>query len=130
MFDQTFKNIDDILRREAGCSSELDYIEQTSWILFVKWLDDFEKERQMAAELMGQEYSGLIAPEYKWETWAAPKTALGAIDHHHALIGDDLRDFVDQKLFPYPKSFKASTDNHLNQSFDCSPHVRHRYPRT
>jgi type I restriction enzyme M protein len=64
----------------------------------------------MAAELMGQEYSGLIAPEYNWEAWAAPKTALGAIDHHHALIGDDLRDFVDLKLFPYLKSFKTSAE--------------------
>ena len=34
MFEQTFKNIDDILHKDAGCSSELDYVEQTSWILF------------------------------------------------------------------------------------------------
>jgi hypothetical protein len=33
MFEQTFKNIDDILHKDAGCSSEPDYVEQTSWIL-------------------------------------------------------------------------------------------------
>ena len=42
MFEQTFKNIDDVLRKEAGCSNELDYTEQTSWLLFLKYLDDLE----------------------------------------------------------------------------------------
>ena len=46
MFSQTFKNIDNALRKEAGCSGELDYTEQSSWILFLKYLDDLEKERQ------------------------------------------------------------------------------------
>jgi len=35
MFQQTFKNIDDVLRKEAGCSSELDYTEQTPWLLYI-----------------------------------------------------------------------------------------------
>jgi len=42
MFEQTFKNIDDILHKDAGCSGELDYTEQTSWMLFLKYLDDLE----------------------------------------------------------------------------------------
>ena len=41
MFETTFRNLDDTLRKDAGCSSELDYIEQTSWVLFLKYLDDF-----------------------------------------------------------------------------------------
>ncbi len=49
MFEQTFKNIDDVLWKEAGCSSELDYTEQTSWMLFLKYLDDLEQERAMEA---------------------------------------------------------------------------------
>ena len=44
MFAQTFKNIDNALRNEAGCSGELDYTEQSSWILFLKYLDDLEKK--------------------------------------------------------------------------------------
>ncbi len=54
MFEQTFNNIDDTLRKDAGCSSELDYVEQTSWILFLKYLDDMQKDRQTAAELTGK----------------------------------------------------------------------------
>jgi type I restriction enzyme M protein len=38
MFEQTFRNVDDILRKEAGCTTELDYMEQTSWLLFLKYL--------------------------------------------------------------------------------------------
>ena len=43
MYEQAFKNIDDILHKDAGCGSELDYVEQTSWVLFLKYLEDLEK---------------------------------------------------------------------------------------
>ena len=33
MFQQAFKNIDDVLWKDAGCTSELDYTEQSSWLL-------------------------------------------------------------------------------------------------
>ena len=56
MFEQTFKNIDDVLWKEAGCTTELDYTEQTSWILFLKYLDDLEQERSLEAELEGKSY--------------------------------------------------------------------------
>ena len=109
MFEQTFKNIDDILHKDAGCCSELDYVEQTSGILFLKYLDDFEKDKKTSAELSGKTYTPIIAKEYLWNVWAAPKKD-GKLDHHTALGGDDLKDFVDHKLFPYFKKFKTSAD--------------------
>jgi len=111
MFEQTFKNIDDILHKDAGCGSELDYVEQTSWILFLKYLDDLEVERKAKADLSGKTYTPIIDKKFKWDIWAAPKTKDGKIDHHKAQTGDDLKDFVDQKLFPYLKKFKADADN-------------------
>lgn len=111
MFEQTFKNIDDILHKDAGCSSELDYVEQTSWVLFLKYLDDFEKDKKTAAELSGKPYADIISPEYRWEVWAVPKGKDGKIDYHKALTGDDLKDFVDHKLFPYLKKFKTSAES-------------------
>ena len=45
MFEQTFKNIDDVLWKEARCTTELDYTEQTSWLLFLKYLDGLEQDR-------------------------------------------------------------------------------------
>ncbi|MCI1640416.1 MAG: type I restriction-modification system subunit M [Bacteroidales bacterium] len=110
MFEQAFKNIDDILHKDAGCSSELDYVEQTSWILFLKYLDDLEQDRVMAAQLTGKTYTPIIATEYRWATWAAPKLENGKIDHN-AMTGDDLTDFVNYKLFPYLKHFKLSAQN-------------------
>jgi len=111
MFEQTFKNVDDILHKDAGCGSELDYVEQTSWVLFLKYLDDLEKDRRSKAELAGKSYEDLIAKQYRWDVWAAPKTKDGKIDHHKALTGDDLKDFVDGKLFPYLKKFRTDADS-------------------
>lgn len=111
MFEQTFKNIDDILHKDAGCGSELDYVEQTSWVLFLKYLDDLEKDKATAAELSGKTYTNIIAPEFQWTVWATPKDKDGKLDHHKALTGDDLKDFVDLKLFPYLKKFKADAES-------------------
>lgn len=110
MFEQTFKNIDDILHKDAGCSSELDYVEQTSWILFLKYLDDLEQDKATAAELTGKPYKNIISPEFQWTTWAAPKDKDGKLDHHRALTGDDLTDFVNIQLFPYLKKFKTEAE--------------------
>ncbi len=106
MFEQAFKNIDDILHKDAGSSSELDYTEQTSWLLFLKYLDALEQDKAMEAALEGKPYSFILEKDYRWETWAAPKTADGKIDHHKAYSGPDLTEFVDQKLFPYLRGFK------------------------
>ncbi|MCP4986142.1 MAG: N-6 DNA methylase [Colwellia sp.] len=111
MFEQTFRNIDDTLWKDAGCSSELDYVEQTSWVLFLKYLDDLEKDKQTAAELSGKTYTPIIDEQFKWDVWAAPKNGDGKLDHHKAQSGDDLREFVDHKLFPYLKKFKTQAEH-------------------
>ena len=111
MFEQTFKNIDDILHKDAGCGSELDYVEQTSWILFLKYLDDLEKDKKTAAELSGKKYNNIIAPDFQWNKWAAPKDKDGKLDHHSELTGDDLADFVNIKLFPYFKQYKKDAES-------------------
>ena len=111
MFEQTFKNIDDILHKDAGCGSELDYIEQTSWVLFLKYLDDLEKDKETAAELTGKTYVQIIDKEYQWNIWAMPKGKDGKLDHHKDLTGDDLKDFVNKKLFPYLKKFKTDAES-------------------
>lgn len=113
MFEQAFRNIDDVLRREAGCTTELDYTEQSSWILFLKYLDDLERKKQIAAELKEEAYTPIIDAKHRWSVWAAPKKADGSFDHDNALTGDDLIAYVDNDLFPYLRGFKqraASSD--------------------
>ena len=106
MFEQAFKNIDDVLWKEAGCTTELDYTEQTSWLLFLKYLDGLEQDLADEAALNGKTYTYILDTPYRWETWAAPKGKDGTLDHNTALTGDDLRDFVKQTLFPYLHGFK------------------------
>ena len=106
MFEQAFKNIDAVLRKEAGCTTELDYTEQSSWLLFLKYLDGLEQDRATEAELDGKKYFYILDKPYRWETWAAPKGKDGKLDHNATLTGDDLRDFVNGKLFPYLHGFK------------------------
>ena len=106
MFDQAFKNIDDVLWKEAGCTTELDYTEQTSWLLFLKYLADLERDKSTEAALDGKKYDHILDKPYRWESWAAPKGKDGKLDHNKALTGDDLCDFVNGKLFPYLHSFK------------------------
>ena len=110
MFEQVFKNIDDILHKDAGCGSELDYVEQTSWILFLKYLDDLERDKETAALLSGKTYEKIVEPKFQWTTWAAPKLENGKIDHN-AMTGDDLVDFVNGELFPYLKKFKKDAES-------------------
>jgi type I restriction enzyme M protein len=106
MFEQAFKNIDDILHKDAGCTSELDYTEQSSWLLFLKYLDALEQVKADEARLEGKAYSFILGDDYRWERWAAPKTADGRLDHNTAMTGDDLREFVNDRLFPYLAGFK------------------------
>ncbi|MFZ2628580.1 MAG: N-6 DNA methylase [Rugosibacter sp.] len=115
MFEQAFRNIDDVLRKEAGCTTELDYTEQTSWLLFLKYLDGLEEDKATEAALGGKPYMHILDAPYRWNTWAAPKGKDGKIDHNAAQTGDDLRDFVDKQLFPYLHGFKqkASGPNTL-----------------
>lgn len=106
MFEQAFKSIDNALRKDAGCSSELDYTEQSSWLLFLKYLDALEADRATAATLAGKPYTHILDVPYRWSAWAAPKDKDGKIDHNAAMTGDDLIAFVNGKLFPYLQSFK------------------------
>jgi type I restriction enzyme M protein len=108
VFENTFKNIDDILHKDAGCSSELDYVEQSSWVLFLKYIDDLESARKVGAELSNKKYSPIISGKFRWSEWAVPKTKDSKVDHNTALTGDDLKAFVNNELFPYLAKFKSN----------------------
>ena len=70
MFEQTFKNLDDVLRKEVGCATELDYAEQTSWMLFLKYLDDLEADdRRRVGAITGWEVEdeALAVIRVRWD---------------------------------------------------------------
>lgn len=110
MYEQAFDQIDNLLRTTT-CQTELDYIEQTSWLLFLKYLDTYEQERATEAKLAKKPHKPILAPEYRWGAWAMPKDKDGNLDHQKAMTGDDLLDFVERKLFPYLRKFKEQADS-------------------
>ena len=92
---QKISRITDILRRDDGISGAMHYTEQISWILFLKFLDDFEIRESDNAFLDWKDYNYIIEPNYRWSNWIKKPS------------WDDLKDFVNLELFPYLKSFKA-----------------------
>lgn len=110
-FEQTFKNIDDILYKDSGADSEIDYIEQTSWVLFLRYLDELEQEKADEEELQGKTYDYILDEKFRWNTWAHPKDTEGKLDHHKALTGQDIVKFVDLELFPYLADFKLKAQD-------------------
>ncbi|MEF2154994.1 N-6 DNA methylase [Luteimonas sp. FXH3W] len=99
------------MHKDAGCTSELDYTEQSSWLLFLKYLDELESTKAGIAGLERRQHAWLLEEWAKWDTWAAPKNASGHLDHNKALTGPDLIDFVNSRLFPYLKGFKERANS-------------------
>ena len=97
MYENAFNNIEKTLRAEAGIANELDYVEQISWVLFLKYLHDLESERKDRAELEGSSYQPILSGDLRWDQWAWPEVD-GELDKD-AKIGDDLITFVDRTLF-------------------------------
>tara|TARA_B100001123_G_scaffold401663_1_gene488582 strand:+ start:149 stop:526 length:378 start_codon:yes stop_codon:yes gene_type:complete len=106
MYEAAFKNIDDTLWKDAGCSSELDYIEQTSWILFLKYLDDYETDKANSALLNGEVYNSILSDEFSWKTWATPKSSDGKRDYNAVLTGDDYESLLTSNCFPISSNSK------------------------
>lgn len=107
---QKIDRITDILRRDDGISGAMHYTEQTSWVLFLKFLDDYEMEKADHAVLSGKPYEPVLDEQHRWSAWACPKTADGRLDLNSAKTGDDLRDYVNNELFPYLKSFSRGAN--------------------
>lgn len=102
---QKIDRITDILRRDDGISGAMHYTEQTSWVLFLKFLDDYESEKEDEAVLSGKDYQPVLDDEHRWSSWACPKNADGKLDINRVRTGGDLTDYVNNKLFPYLKGF-------------------------
>ena len=107
---QAFKNIDNKLWK-GGVANPLDYMAQSCWILLLKYLSDQEENRLFEAELEGKDYQPVFLKQYLWKQWACKRNKDGTRNNTDDLTGDDLLAFVNDKLFPYLKSFQTGTEN-------------------
>ena len=107
--DSVFKAINNILRKPGGgCNGFLQYMEQTLWLLFLRYLDAREPERRAEAELTGRSFEPALPQRLAWSDWAWPTTPDGALDTDRMLTGDDLVRFVRDTLFPRLKALAAT----------------------
>ncbi|WP_421077935.1 N-6 DNA methylase [Methanothermococcus sp. Ax23] len=115
------KSACDILRKDDGTSGAMDYMEQLSWLLFLKVFESVEKELEETALMDGREYIPIIDKKYRWSNWAKrdwigkPKESLkdfvDDVDEEIKEI-EDLEDtlvyFIDNILFPYLRSLEGT----------------------
>ena len=100
------KKIRDIMRRDAGINGDAQRIEQMAWMLFLKVYDSREEDW----ELDDDNYKSIIPEECRWKNWAADKT------DGTALTGDDLLDFVNNKLFRTLKNLEVDINTPLKKA--------------
>ncbi len=101
---QKIARITDILRRDDGISGAMHYTEQISWILFLKFLDDYEQRESDNALLDWKVYKYLLEEKYRWKNWINLQNS--------RITWDDLKDFVNKELFPYLKWFRNINEDY------------------
>jgi len=65
------KSARDIMRKDKGISTDIDRLPMLTWIMFLKFLDDLERQREQEAELAGKRFKPAIEAPYRWRDWAA-----------------------------------------------------------
>ncbi|MDR0996897.1 MAG: type I restriction-modification system subunit M [Zoogloeaceae bacterium] len=79
------KSARDIMRKDKGLNGDLDRLPLLTWIMFLKFLDDLERQKESEAALAGKPFAPLIAPPYRWRDWA---------DQPDGITGDELLSFI------------------------------------
>jgi len=86
------------MRKDPGVSGDAQRIEQLGWMFFLKIMDDKDEE----SELVHENYSSSIPEKLQWRNWAA---------NDEGITGDELKDFIDNELFPHLKNLDITSGN-------------------
>src|ERR1035437_4015114 len=81
------KSARDIMRKDKGLNGDLDRLPLLTWIMFLKFLDDLESQREQATALTGKKFRPAIEPPYRWRDWGADP---------QGVTGDELLSFINQ----------------------------------
>jgi type I restriction-modification system DNA methylase subunit len=92
------KNIQDIMRKDAGVDGDAQRLSQLVWLLFLKIFDDKEKEY----ELVDLKYVSPIPEALRWRNWASDA---------EGITGDEMLDFINNKLFKKLKDLKFNQND-------------------
>ena len=100
------KRLRDIMRNDAGINGDAQRIEQIAWLLFLKVYDTKEEDW----EFDDDDYESIIPEECRWRNWAVDN------GKGTAMTGDDLLNFVNNKLFPTLKGIEVSKTTPINKA--------------
>lgn len=87
------------MRQDPGTTGALQYVEQFSWLLFLKVYEEIENEYEARATYEGKTYIRNIDNNFRWSVWTGK-------DNY--ITGPDLLEFVQIKLFPYLRSLSGN----------------------
>lgn len=93
------KSARDIMRKDKGLNGDLDRLPMLTWIMFLKFLDDLELQREEEAALVGRRFRPAIEPPYRWRDWAA---------RADGITGDELLAFINQDETIRPDGTKGA----------------------
>jgi type I restriction enzyme M protein len=93
------KSARDIMRKDKGLNGDLDRLPMLTWIMFLKFLDDLELQREGEAKLAGKKFKPAIQPPYRWRDWAAQTDSI---------TGDELLAFINQEECTLPNGKKGA----------------------
>ena len=100
------KRIRDVMRNDAGINGDAQRIEQIVWMLFLKVYDAKEEDWEFEDE----KYESIIPEDLRWRNWAHSE------NQNEDLTGDNLLNFVNNKLFPTLKSLEVTPETPIRQS--------------
>ncbi|MGA2541686.1 MAG: class I SAM-dependent DNA methyltransferase [Verrucomicrobiota bacterium] len=92
------KSARDIMRKDKGLNGDLDRLPMLTWIMFLKFLDDLEMQRQGEAKLAAKKFKPAIEPPYRWRDWGAQSDGI---------TGDELMAFINQEETTLPNGKKG-----------------------
>ena len=92
------KSARDIMRKDKGLNGDLDRLPLLTWLMFLKFLDDLEAQREQEAVLSRKRFRQAIEPPYRWRDWAA---------NPQGITGDELLAFINQDESVRPDGTKG-----------------------
>jgi type I restriction enzyme M protein len=87
------------MRKDKGLNGDLDRLPLLTWIMFLKFLDDLELQREEEATLAGKKFKSAIEPPYRWRDWAT---------NPQGITGDELLAFVNNEETTRPDGRKGA----------------------
>ncbi|MEM0215449.1 MAG: N-6 DNA methylase [Archaeoglobaceae archaeon] len=107
----------DIMRRDDGTTGVLEYMEQLSWMIFLKVFEDLEKRFEDEYKFEGRNYEAIIEPKFRWSAWATASDkelekyfSIEELAEIRAAKEHVLIAFINRKLFPYLRSLRGSPE--------------------